>query len=53
MSRYDDRPGPLRILLRFLLVCLLLAVMGFVLYAFVGDLSAPVAPRSLPVQLDG
>jgi hypothetical protein len=53
MPRYDDRPGPLRILFRFLLVCLGLALAGFVLFAFFGDLAAPVTPRSQPVQLDG
>ncbi len=51
MARYDEGPGLGAWLLRLLGVLILLTVIGFVAYAFIGDLSRPATPRALPVTL--
>jgi hypothetical protein len=53
MARYDEGPGPLGYLFRFLLMLVLLTGLGFVAYAFVGNLDRPASPRMLPVTLGG
>jgi len=51
MARYDDRPGVLAYLIRFLLVLVLLAGLGLIGFAYVADLSRPATPRLVPVLL--
>ncbi len=53
MPRYDDAksPGILGYLLRLIGVFLILAVLGLIAYALVGDLSRPLSPRSIAVPL--
>lgn len=51
MARYHEGPGLGGWMLRLLGLLVLLAGIGFVLFAFFGDLSRPPAPRSLPVTL--
>lgn len=53
MPRYDDRPGLLGYLMRFLVMLILLAGIGLVGFAYVGDLSRPAQPRIQPVTLGG
>lgn len=53
MPRHDDRPGFFGYLFRLVLILLLLAGVGFLAFAFVGDLSVTPQPRSLPVDLNG
>lgn len=53
MARYDDGPGLAGYLLRFIFMLILLAGIGFVAFAYFGDLDRPAAPRMLPVTLGG
>lgn len=53
MPRYDDRPGFLGYLFRFLFLLVLVAGLGFVGFAYVGDLDRPADPRMVPVTLGG
>lgn len=53
MAYRDDRPGILGYLFRLILILLVLGGLGFLAFAYVGDLSVPTAPRSLPVDLGG
>lgn len=51
-SRYDDRPTLLGYLFRFLLMLVLVGGIGFVAFAYFGDLSRTPEPHSLPVDLN-
>jgi len=51
MPRHDDRPGFFGYLFRMLLLLLVIAGLGFVAFAYFGDLDRPTAPRSQPVEL--
>lgn len=51
MPRKVDRPGFFGYLVRALLILLLIAGLGFVAFAYFGDLEVPSEPRSLPVDL--
>lgn len=51
MSRYDDGPGVLGYLFRMSLMLLLVAGIGFVAFAYFGDLARTPEPRSLPFAI--
>ena len=52
MPRYDDEgPGFFDYLLRLVLVLALLGGVGFVVFAYFGDLGRAPEPRVLPVDL--
>lgn len=51
MARNDDGPGLFGYLLRGVFVLILVAGVGFVAFAYLGDLGNPAAPRVLPVTL--
>ena len=51
MSLYDDGPGVIGYLLRLVLILVLLGGVGFLAFAYFGDLSRQPEPRSLPVEL--
>lgn len=53
MAFNDDRPGILGYLFRLILILLVLGAIGFIAFAYVGDLSVPTEPRTLPVDLGG
>jgi hypothetical protein len=53
MARYDEGPGPLGYLFRLVLMLVVLLGVGFVAYAYVGNLERPASPRILPVTLGG
>ncbi|MCL4674633.1 MAG: hypothetical protein KJZ59_01055 [Pararhodobacter sp.] len=53
MPRYDDGPGLLGYLFRLVLILLLVFGIGFVAFAYFGDLSRAPEPRSVPVDLNG
>lgn len=52
MALTEDRPGFLSYLLRFLLILLLVGGVGFLAFAWFGDLSVTPEPRSVPVELN-
>lgn len=52
MSRYDDGPGLFGYLFRLIVILVLVAGVGFLAYAYIGDLSRTPEPRSVPVQLN-
>ena len=52
MSRYDDGPGLFGYLFRLIFVLLLVFGVGFVAYAYFGDLSQIPEPRNIPVELN-
>lgn len=52
-SRYDDRPGFFGYLFRLLVILIIVGGLGFVAFAYFGDLSQTPEPRSLPVDLSG
>lgn len=52
MSRYDDSPSLLGYLFRFLFILIFLGGLGFIGFAYFGDLSTPATPRTVPVTLD-
>lgn len=52
MSRYDDRPGILGYLVRLLIMLVLVGGVGFVAFAYFGDLSRTPQPHTLPVDLN-
>lgn len=51
MARYDDGPGLFGYLIRLILIIVVLAALGLVAYAFVGDLSQTPSPQVVPVPL--
>ncbi len=51
MPRRNDRPGFVGYLFRFLLLLLVIAGLGFLAFAYFGDLEVPQVPRSLPIDL--
>lgn len=51
MARYDDGPGLAGYLLRLIVLLVFLMGIGFVAFAFLGDLSRDPAPRVVPVIL--
>ncbi len=51
MPRNVDRPGFFGYLFRALFILLLIAGLGFLAFAYFGDLNVPTEPRSLPVDL--
>lgn len=52
MSRFDDDgPGFFGYLLRLLVVLVLVAGVGFVAFAYFGDLGRTPEPRRVPVEL--
>lgn len=53
MPRYNEGPGVLGYLFRFLFMMVLLAGLGFVAFAYLGDLSRPANPQMVPVTLGG
>ena len=50
---YDDGPGLFGWLFRLLMMVILVGGLGFLAFAFFGDISRPPEPRSLPVDLGG
>lgn len=52
MALTDDRPGFFSYLFRFLFILLLVGGLGFLAFAWFGDLSVAPEPRSLPVELN-
>ncbi|MCC5969717.1 MAG: hypothetical protein JJU15_07190 [Pararhodobacter sp.] len=53
MALSDDRPGFLGYLFRLILILLIVGGLGFMAFAYFGDLSVPTSPRNLPVDLGG
>lgn len=54
MPRYkDEGPGFLSYIFRFLLVLVVLAGLGLVAFAYVGDLRVTPTPQSVPVTPSG
>lgn len=53
MPRYDEGPGFMGYLFRFLLMLLLLAGVGLAGFAYIGDLSRPAEQRLLPLTFGG
>ena len=51
MPRYDEGPGLGTYLIRFLFMLVLLLGLGFVAFAYFGDLSRPASPRLVPLTL--
>lgn len=51
MRHNDDRPGILGYLFRLVVILVLLGGVGFVSFAYFGDLTRTPEPRSLPVDL--
>jgi hypothetical protein len=51
MPRKDDRPGFFGYLFRLLFVLLLIAGLGFLAFAYFGDLEVAPERRILPVDL--
>jgi len=52
MSRYDDGPGLFGYLFRLFFILILVFGVGFVAFAYFGDLSRTPEPRSFPVELN-
>lgn len=53
MRHYDDGPGLLGYLFRLIVVLVVLGGLGFVAFAYVGDLSRAPETRSFPVEMNG
>jgi hypothetical protein len=53
MARYDEGPGLGGYVMRVLALLILLTGIGFVAFAYFGDLSRPAEPRAVPVTLGG
>ncbi|MCA2010195.1 hypothetical protein [Pararhodobacter sp. CCB-MM2] len=51
MPRYNDGPGFFGYLFRLVLILVLVGGVGFVAFAYFGDLGRAPEPRSLPVDL--
>ncbi|WP_209424634.1 hypothetical protein [Pararhodobacter sp. SW119] len=51
MPRHVDRPGFLGYLFRALLLLVVIAGLGFLAFAYLGNLDRPTEPRSVPVEL--
>ena len=51
MPRYDDGPGFFGYLLRLLVILILVGGIGFVAFAYFGEIGRAPEPRSLPVEL--
>jgi hypothetical protein len=51
MPRKVDRPGFLGYLFRALFFLLIIAVLGFLAYAYLADLEVPRERRTLPIEL--
>ena len=49
-SRYDDRPSLLGYLFRLLMMLALVGGLGFVAFAYFGDLSVTPEPRTLDLN---
>ncbi|WP_165814484.1 hypothetical protein [Pararhodobacter oceanensis] len=49
--RYDERPGFFGYLFRLLVILILFGGLGFLGFAYLGDLSRAPEPRSVPVEL--
>ncbi|GAB4261838.1 MAG: hypothetical protein Kow0013_06750 [Pararhodobacter sp.] len=52
MRHYDDGPGFFGYLFRLIMVLILLGGIGFLAFAYVGDLSQPATPRRIPLDLN-
>jgi hypothetical protein len=52
MSRYDDGPGLFGYLFRLIVILALVSVIGFLAFAYFGDLSRTPEPRSIPIDLN-
>jgi len=52
MSRYDDGPGIIGYLFRLIFILLLVSALGFLAYAYFGDLSRVPEPRTIPIDLN-
>ena len=50
-SRYDDGPGLFSYLFRLVLILVLVGGIGFLAFAYFGNLDRTPEPRSLPVEL--
>lgn len=50
-SRYDDRPTILGYLFRLVMMLVLVGAIGFVAYAYFGDISREPESRTLPIDL--
>jgi len=51
MPRYDDGPGFFGYLFRLVVILILVGGLGFIAFAYFGDLGRVPEPRSLPVEL--
>ena len=51
-SRYDDRPSLPGYLFRLLMMLVLVGGLGFVAFAYFGDLSVTPEPRTLQIDLN-
>ncbi|KPQ06361.1 MAG: hypothetical protein HLUCCA12_10245 [Rhodobacteraceae bacterium HLUCCA12] len=51
MARRDDRPGFLGYLFRLILILIILGGLGFLAFAYIGDLSVPMTTQDVPVDL--
>lgn len=52
MALSDDRPGFLGYFFRLSLIVLILGGLGFLAFAYFGDLAITPEPRSLPVEIN-
>jgi len=52
MALSDDRPGFLGFFFRLVLILLILGGLGFLAFAYFGDLSISPEPRSLPIDIN-
>ncbi|WP_323037166.1 hypothetical protein [Pararhodobacter sp.] len=52
MSRYDDGPGLFGYLFRLIVILALVGGIGFLAYAYFGDLSQTPEPRSIPIDIN-
>ncbi|MCB1395689.1 MAG: hypothetical protein H6898_08680 [Rhodobacter sp.] len=53
MRHYDDGPGFFGYLFRLIVMLLVVGGLGFVAFAYVGDLSRAPQEHSFPVNLNG
>lgn len=52
MARYDDGPGVIGYLFRLIMMLVFVSGIGFLAYAYFGDLSRTPEPRVIPVDVN-